>query len=60
MVAPITTIFAFPRSSRRWPKARRSELHRRAVIAGQYSAFRTRALPIFDKEVRPRTLVPDS
>ena len=68
---PIREVHQFPHSGanhyhfglparRRCPKAQMSGLHRNAAIAGQYSALRTRALPIFDRRVRPRTLRPDS
>src|ERR687896_2145029 len=60
IAAPITTIVAFPRARRRCPKARMSGFDRNAAMAGQYSALRTRALPIFDRRERPRTLLPDS
>ena len=55
-----STIFVFPRSSSLCPNWRIRGLNCRAVIAGQGSALRTRAFPIFDKRVRPCTWLPDS
>src|SRR5215475_2561504 len=60
ITAPIITFLGLPRAASRSAYALHPGHHRMAVIAGQYSAARIPALPIFESLGRRFTEVPDS